>query len=359
MRIANGRSARRLAPASVLTLLAWLATSAVSLVGSTGAGAILTAKAAAIPAQYSHSWYITNPDASTTGAMHSLGYGDGGRDNICYTAYVVLDFGQIGNESTAGYSGYGTYRHDTNGDFTPLRTVQAAVEAYATGWYSDTGSCPRLRIVVGANSFHMCPFGNARGACDPGSAGTQWSRLMYFINTDLNTANESWQITAISGGDFETSGYLQGWDCHTRAEQFTSAYNSEESALSRSDPWYDYGDAWGDTIHHDPYNTGTWCWADGDINTIAYKQALNWPTPENYNTNGAAVNAWMRVNNDSGSMDFIGVMTECNVQGDPLPPTTCTVGNHQENAPAQAWNQFNNVHSSDGLYFMTNIKFQP
>jgi hypothetical protein len=296
------------------------------------------------PNIYSHSWYLRYPDAPS---MYSRGYNDGIFDNSqCSNSMVVLDFGQVGNETGDGqYLNYGTYDFYTDQyvkyPFVPDSQIVTAAQQYAYGWYQATGPCPRLKMVLGTNNLRQCPYGNLRGACSPGGAGGQWGYVVNDVQAYLNSHSYAWQITAWTGDDMET-----GYDCATPTRAFVDGLNGNNPSGARM---LDFGDAWIAS-----------CWTDNDVYYVSWLASANWPLPEIYSQ--AATNRWAAVYNQHTSMTFLGPMTEC-TGGDPLPTQNCQVvdpqGTRIENAPAQAWSQLSSaVGQSSTMPYGTNIHYQ-
>jgi hypothetical protein len=289
------------------------------------------------PSAYAHSWYINASDATS---MYNRGYNDGLHDNAnCSNAFSIIDFGQVANESAAGYQGYGTYDFASGYPFTSDSTILTAAEKYASGWYNATGSCPRLHVELGTNNYNECPFGNQRGACSPSGAGAQWGQLVNDAQTYLVAFRMSWQITAWAANDMET-----GYDCASKTQGFVDGFNGNNPSSAEL---HDFGDAW---IHS--------CWTDADVAYMAW-HGYDWPMPEIYSQ--AAADRWTGVR-QAYFMNFQGVTTEC-TGGDPLPTGNCLVNSHYENSPNQAWNQLVNDLNGHGvggssMTYANNIQFQ-
>lgn len=304
----------------------------------------LVSAAQTTPPPYTHSWYVTNPDSTV---MTNLGYSDGTFDNQNSTnSTVVLNFGQPEKQSGAQYDGYGTYYFAYQNPFMSDSQIVAAVEAYAAGWYSATGTNPRLKMVIGTNNYNQCPFG---GSCTPYDAGYQWGNVVNDVQSWLVSTNKSWQITAYAGSDMEQPSGGQIWDCATKTRQFVDGFTANNPSYAL---FLNYGTAWLPNA----------CWSVQDVQYVSYGAAYNYPLPEIYTA--AARDSWVSVR-VQGYMDFVGVMTEC-TGGDPLPTGDCWVGgniNEWQYSPTKAWNEFwnaliNNGVGEQSLDYATNIRYQ-
>ena len=288
--------------------------------------------------RYAHSWYISEtgtakPDATT---MYNLGRSDGAFDNSkCANSLVVLNFGQP--DAVGG--NYGTNYWPSN-EFISDAAILNLVENYARGWYYGTGSCPRLKLVVGTNNYHQNPSGGT-----PYTAGGWWAAVVYALQSYLSSTGFSSQITAWAGSDMEQPSGGEAWDCADRTRQFVDGYNND--VLGTQD-FLDYGTAW----------VPNSCWTAYDVYYVAYGAARDFPLPEIYT--GYATDSWVSVRT-SYYMFFRGVMTECQ-QGDPLPFDYCTSPSDQF-APQKAWLDLWTELNANGvgqssLQYSTNITWE-
>lgn len=296
------------------------------------------------PPPYTHSWYVVNPSDT---AMDSLGYHDGLWDTqYGVDGMVVLDFGQPTQESgTTEYGGYGVYYFDAAHGYPYMSDAQvvAAAKAYAGGWYRATGSTPRLKLVIGANNYHMCPYG---GTCTRTEAGRQWGNVVKAVQDWLVSTGRSWQITAWVGSDMEQPSGGESWDCATETRQFVDGFNGNNPSSAR---FINYGTAW----------VPNQCWTVADVHYVSWGATYNWPLPEIYTQ--YARDSWVEVRRYA-YLDFLGVMAECD-GADPLPSGDCLAGGSYQYSPTKAWNELWNALANAGfpetsLDYATNIHFQ-
>ncbi len=273
--------------------------------------------------------------------MFNRGAADGTFDNShCTNSLVILDFGQIENESNAGYAGYGTYEFNAPTYSTvPMSQIEQATEQYAYGWYQKTGGCQRLTVAIGTNNYNECPFGNSRGACSPSGFGFELGYLVANVRNWVQSMSMTWQVTVDVASDMET-----GYDSYAKTSGFVSGFNGNNPV---SAVLLDYGDAWVDSN-----------WSTANIYYVAWGATWDVPLPEIYTQAGA--NAWTSVRRYA-TMYFWGVMTECHT-GDPLPSGTCSNPSGQ-NTPTLGWNQLWNTLNANGvgngsLNYATNISYQ-
>jgi hypothetical protein len=209
--------------------------------------------------------------------MYALGLSDGSRDNVnCTNSAVVLDFGQVKYQAGGPYGGYGVSAF--TGFYTDA-TVVLATRRYAAGWYNSTGSCPRLKIIIGVNNVYQCPSG---GSCDPYVAGKKWGSVVNNVQTWLNNNNYSWQITAWGGDDMEQPDGVTPWDCATKTRKFVDGFNdwNPSGAL-----FIDFGTAWVPVPN---------CWAASDVYYVAWSAGWEeYPQPEIYKQ--SALNSWINL----------------------------------------------------------------
>lgn len=295
------------------------------------------------PPPYAHGWYINNPDTSTNGAMYTLGQSDGSRDNAtCTNSAVFLDFGQVYYQN--GVYGVSDFN---NAAFVSDTTVQQAAERYAAGWYANTGTCPRLHLIIGVNNYDQCRSG---GSCTPYAAGQQWGNVVNNVQTWLNNSGYSWQITAWGGDDMEqpyNDPTGKWWDCPTKTRNFVDGFNSNNPSSAL---FIDYGTAWVPATCIAYNDRG---WTASDVYYVAYGAgAPEYPQPEIYRQ--SALDSWMNL---GYYMFYKGVLTDCN-QSDPITGTYCA-GSSTAWTPTYAWQQLWNKVSSQGtLDYATNIKYQ-
>jgi hypothetical protein len=270
----------------------------------------------------------------------------------CTKGVVVLDFGQP-DKSTASspYGGYGVNIFDGASTFKSDVDVVVAAVNYAQGWSDYTGSCPRLKLIIGTNNYNMIPSGN--GGTEA-TAGANWAQVAYDVQQFLNALGYGWQIQAWSGSDMEQpSGPISDpgghywWDCPGATKNFVNGhlYNPNKSLL------IDFGTAW-----YGQQNTRC-TWSVADVYDVAWEPFWVYPLPEIYTH--PATQSWIAVR-QQGPIWFIGVMTECK-QADPLPYYSCTTGpTAGENAPSGAWwslwiGMNNDPPGQNSLDYATNI----
>ncbi|MDE3088787.1 MAG: hypothetical protein KGJ80_05325 [Chloroflexota bacterium] len=321
---------------------------AVSILLFTGSAPALAAQTT--PPPYTHAWYVNNPDTNDHGVMWWRGYNDGARDSTsCTNALAVLDFGQVGYEAGGSYGGYGTYDFAYGYPFISDGTIEAATEMYASGWYQATSACPRLKVVIGTNNYHQCPYG---GACSPNTAGQQWGNVVNSVQTWLNNNGVAWQITAWAGDDMEQSAGNGGYDCGSQGSptrSFVDGFNSNNPA---NDLFLDFGTAWV------PVPADGSCWSAADVQYVAFVATADWPLPEIYF--GQATDSWVNVRRQY-LMWFLGVMTTCN-QDDPITGNTCTFPSGWFTPTSAWWDLWNKLNQyqvgQSSLNYATNIRYQ-
>ena len=256
------------------------------------------AKAAVAPTIYSHSWYIHN-DSSLT--MEDIGISDASFDNTnCSQSLVVLDFGQVTADNSSDT--YGTYLFGYPYPFTSDAQILTAAEWYATGWYGNTNSCPRLTLAIGTSNYHECPYG---GYCSPYYNGEAWELLVSQLQTWLANNGESWKVKAEGADDMETE-----WDyAATTLGTFPNGTVGQGFAFGfYNENWsgpffYDYGDS--TPGYSGPPNN----WTTYAIWAASWGIGWDVPLPEIYNS--GQVPEWMTIYNYGGGFTFWGTMQEC------------------------------------------------
>ncbi len=323
---------------------------ALSLFLFTGSTPALAAQTT--PPPYTHAWYInfdpSNPNWANL--MYYRGYNDGLRDKSnCTDGIAVLDFGQVSYQAGGSYGGYGTYDFASGYPFVSYTTIRQAALDYSVGWYNATDSCPRLKVVIGVNNYHECPYG---GACNVSTAGQQLGAVVNGLQSDLNLATISWQITAWAGDDMEQSSGTGGYDCGsvgspTRA--FVDGFNSNNPAYAHL---LDYGTAW------IPMPADGSCWSAADVWYVAYQATADWPVPEIYT--GASTDTWVNIRLNHYTW-FLGVMTTCN-QDDPISGNTCTSPSGWWTPTGAWWDLWNKLNQHGvgqfTLDYATNMRYQ-
>ncbi len=215
------------------------------------------------PPAYTHSWYITNTGSN---AMYFLGAVDGQLDYAtCTKGVAVLDFGQP-DKSTASspYGGYGINIFDSASTFKSDADIVVAAVSYAQGWFAYSGWCPRLKLAIGTNNYHMMPSGNGGVVA---TAGANWAQVAYDVQQFLNALGYGWQIQAWSGSDMaQPSGTSPvnnpdyWWDCPGPTKNFVNGwlFNPNKPLL------VDFGTAWAGVESRCP-------WSVTDVYDVAYK----------------------------------------------------------------------------------------
>jgi hypothetical protein len=256
-------------------------------------------------------------------------------DATCTDSLVVLDFGQP--DFVNGTYGTNYWVNYAPGyQFVSDLEVIAAVQSYAYGWYTSTGVCPRLHLVVGTNNDNQLSSGGGTLT----EAGSAWADVVDAVQDYLVSNGYDWQITAWAGDDIEAE-----WDCAGPTKEFLDGYAENPSA----NLLLDYGTAWGDP-----------CWSSADLHYAAYSPGLRYPVPEIYF--GTATDSWVSLRESEGFMPFSGVMTTCQ-QGDPLPSIYCTTPSGGWFAPSAAqWDLYNKLDANgvgQGYFgYSTNIRWQ-
>jgi hypothetical protein len=284
------------------------------------------------PPPATNSWYVTN-----FGALQSLGTSDGGAIGTnCVDGLTVLDFGQPGNESTSGYSGYGAYDFAAGGQFMSDSAIQAGVDNYATGWYNATTSCSTLLLLVGTSNDKECPLGNSKGTCTTSGAGAQWSVLTHNVATDVKNKGFT-RIRVAAADDMET-----GWDCAALTRGFVDAYSSQQ-ANNQFPELVNYGnDAPSNCFQYNPPSTPAWTAAD--VCHVSSGASSSFALPEIYGQ--AQADQWTTLRANSCFIFWRGVMT--------------TTTGFQPNAGWAALYNDLNAHQvgTVDLTYSTNIKYQ-
>lgn len=296
---------------------------------------------------YSHSWYISSTDANK---LWNYGYNDSVWANAhCTNEFVVLDFGQVGNEENithdGAYYGYGAYMPGGPQSFIQDDTIVWMAEQYAAGWWQASHSCTLLKVALGTNNLRECPFGNSYGTCTTSGAGSAWGDATYQFAKYV-AAGWASQISVAAADDMETS----GWDCAGPTRAFVDGYNSNPTATYHFE---DYGD----------WFTSPGCWSAQDAYYVGWGASRDYSLPEAYYTNNSQVNAFVQVEKWTGSAMYPdGVMTTC-PGGDPLPYPTCQIGGQTGNSPGQAWSSLSSANAVAGypqgpMTWSTNIQFE-
>lgn len=279
----------------------------------------IAAQAATAP-PYTLSHYVEYTDANT---MYNMGCNLGTNDKnagITYDNIVLLDFGQP-------YLSGGVYGTYTFGNaFASLATLESAMENYASGFWTCTGSnLSTLRLVMGTSNY---------GSNVSTGHGQAFATSVNNINTWLSNQGYTKYITAAGGVDTETS-----WNTATISRAWADGYNTNHLYAL-----YDYGDAGGCP----QYSQGGTCnngWTQDDVYHISWGIAAGFALPEIYNTTGANANQWQQVslwgvlNSANGKIVFSGSLTQADACG-----TGCSGTN---NSPATGWTQLYNAVNGD------------
>ena len=286
--------------------------------------------AATAPA-YTLSHYVTYADSNT---MYNMGCNLGTQDKnagITYDNIVVLDFGSP--QVSGGVYGVSTYGNS----FTSMAGVENALENYAKGFYTCTGSnLSTLRVVAGTSNY---------GSYVSYGHGQALANSVNNINSWLSTQGYTQYITAAGGSDMETS-----WNSPATTRSWADGYNSTHQY-----GLYNYGDAGGC-----PKSQGGTCnggWTQGDIYYVSWGVPAGYALPEIYNTTGTNAAQWQQVslwgylNSSQGKITFSGAMTQydaCVQNGG------CTGTN---NTPSAGWSQLYNSVNSDSRTAQSTLRW--
>ncbi|KEO82903.1 hypothetical protein [Tumebacillus flagellatus] len=273
--------------------------------------------ASAPPSTLSH--YVTYTDTNT---FYNMGCSLGTKDKnagLTYDNIVVLDFGQpLVSGGVQGMSTFG------NG-FISMAGVTSAVENYAKGFYTCTGSNPStVRIVAGTSNY---------GSYVTSAHGAALAVAVNNANSWLSSQGYSNWISAAGGCDMETS-----WNSASTTKAWANGYNgSHQYGL------YNYGDAGGC-----PKSQGGTCnngWTQGDVYYVTWGVPAGFALPEIYNTTGTNATQWQQIslwgylNDSQGKITFSGAMTQYNACAG-----TCS---GTDNTPSAGWTQLYNAVNSD------------
>lgn len=251
--------------------------------------------------------------------------------------------------------------------------MASLAERYAQIWFNDTSSCPKLRLVIGANNYHECPFG---GSCSVTTAGSDWFNSVVAATYNYVNANGwSWQEDIWGGDDIEggwdqfgcpcangtswqqTQYFLNGWtnaDANSSTHFFLADFG-DSAAYSTTDNLQDQSS---NCNNGSPTTNCEWSWSD--FYQAAWSIGWDIPLPEIYNSGQA--NDWTHVTNagtSSGSVYYYGAVSECSGT-DVLQESNCWVARNGycEYGPDQAMTELTNVVGHISESNETNIQWQ-
>ncbi len=360
-------------------LYAWrvLISVALAIVGVMSGTLSAAAYVQTVTPWYTHSWYIGTTDV---GHFQALGASDGDWDSAhCYgpgdnhslNKIAVLDFGRPINVtgSASPYYGYGTVLPGGTAPSVRYDTTVYLTEQYALYYfYHSQASCQQLLIAMGQNNSYMCQ----RGAypCDNYTAGQTWGDAVNQVNIWLVNNGLSSRISALAANDMETFGDV--WACAGPTRNWIDGY----VANNYGNPVFNYGDA----------ITSAGCWSIQDVYYVSAGKVYTAPLAEQYTAGGNCYwttgtgqvciaddgledqgrdySRGFGVEGSNAPMTFAGEMTECK-DADPIPYGPCSVINHHELGPGQAWQELWDLQqtlyasSQTTMDYSTNINFQP
>jgi hypothetical protein len=286
---------------------------------------------AATAPSYTLSHYMKYTDSNT---LYNMGCNLGTKDRndgITYDNIVILDFGQ---PYTSG-GVYGTYTYGNA--FASLSTIENAMEQYANGFYTCTGSnLSTLRLVMGTSNY---------GSYVSNGHGQSFATSVNNVNTWLSNQGYTQYITAAGGSDMETS-----WASATTTRSWADGYNTNHLYAL-----YNYGDAGGcpSASQGGTCNGG---WTQGDVYYVSWGVPAGYAIPEIYNTTGTNAKQWQQIslwgylNSSQGKITFSGSLT----QYDACSGGGCSGTN---NSPATGWTQLYNTVNSDSRTAQSTLRW--
>jgi hypothetical protein len=251
---------------------------------------------------------------------------------------IVLDFGR----PVLSGSTYGTIIFGAN-SFRSIAQIQAAAQAFLTGYYRCSTSIPRLTLIIGTSNN----AGSASAVTY--NHGKAWSGMVNNVLAWLGQKGYAWQEDVAGGSDMELD-----WNTASNTRAWVDGYGSIDVR-----PTYDYGDAAGCP----PYGSCDNGWRQEDVWYVSWGAPPAWPLPEIYTTNGSMAAEWYRLSlygyTQHGSrMNISGSLTQyqaCIDNGGGCSGTN--------NTPSQGWSQLYNKLNGDsrtaqGLAWSTDLTWK-
>ena len=315
----------------------------VTLVSLSTVGLPMT-PANAAPPHYSHTWYVTNPDA-----VPALGASDALYNNqFCATAMVILDWGQLNRHSTdtdTQYDHYGMDDFAGGAPFVAMNIVADRSTKYIEQWEANA-TCGSLDLVVGTNnSAPECPT----SPCNIYYYGENLALAISNMTNWMSShgyLNNPYFLDLAGGSDIEGDG-LPYWDTAANSRQAVDGYNTSWDSVGAR--FVDYGD---------PFTSQYF--ASGDQYYVNWQATHDWPLPQDYGSGFYPAYDSLDQNNVV-DWEFLGALSQCG-GADPLPTGTYCLDalGHNTYTPTTAFNNIANTapNLQTEMSYSPNIKNQ-
>ena len=273
---------------------------------------------------YVASYYM---DTVSTGTLYDMGCALGtarAGGSAPQDAIVVLDWGEAQLRSGV----YGTW--DYSSHYRTVTQIDAAVVAYAHGFYVCTGTNTSAHVRVGIGTNNYANFCKNCGMTDAEVTGhgKAWADMVDATANNISYYGYASQVDVVGAADIEVS-----WGTSSIGRRWVDAYDSVNNW-----PMYDFGDAAGcpqSGATATAHQCGTSSWYQDDLYWISWGSPSAWGLPEIYTSNNSMAKEWQQISkwatlNSKSKIYFAGAMTT-------------TTGN----SPSTGWTQLRDQCAAD------------